>query len=127
MSALSPERLDEIRGCLSGDSELPTDAALAPMATQLLDEVDHLRAELATAETAWQEWRESSRAGHAHATDMASEVARLREGVAALIERPTWHRLMYGSPWDMVRTDDLRDLLNPTKGSAPAPLTEEEN
>ena len=50
------------------------------------------------------------------AHDLLAEVERLRAGIEALTEDPTWHRGMYGCPRDMVSTDRLLALLNPTEG-----------
>ena len=50
------------------------------------------------------------------AFDLLAEVERLRAGIEALTEDPTWHRGMYGCPRDMVSTDRLLALLNPTEG-----------
>ena len=47
--------------------------------------------------------------------DLLAELKRLRAGIETFIDNPTWHRGMYGSPFDMVRTDNLRALLNPTE------------
>lgn len=56
--------------------------------------------------------------------DLLAEVKRLREGIEMLVEHPTWHRGMYGCPRDMVSTDRLTDLLNPTEGEADERLPE---
>lgn len=46
------------------------------------------------------------------------EALRLRDDIEMFIEHPTWHRGMYGCPRDMVSTDRLIDLLNPTEGES---------
>lgn len=80
----------------------------------LLAEVDRLTAELATARAAWDEWKESSRAGHAHASDMADEVARLRKAISRLFANfERWHANL---PHDSLIRSDLAALLNPTEG-----------
>ena len=48
--------------------------------------------------------------------DLFDEVYRLRAGIETLTEDPTWHRGMYGCPRDMVSTDRLLALLDPTEG-----------
>lgn len=142
--SLSEERLDEIRersadamqayntgtvGTPPNIDGLTLSEALdyigesAEDVPDLLEHVDHLTAELATAHTAWDEWKTSSRAGHAHASDMADEVARLREGIEALALEAE-HAIDAKNPLSslgrvllMWQPDALRALLaTPTEG-----------
>lgn len=107
-------------------------AALVKHIDHLTAEVDHLTAELATARTAWDEWKASSRAGHAHASDMAAENARLRAGIEEQVRRwetarDLWEGSRYaGAEWSICNTGALEAarLLNPP--TAPERPTEDD-
>ena len=79
-------------------------------------EVDRLTTELATAHTAWDEWKASSRAGHAHASDMAAEVVRLRAGIEDIRDE-AWEPWL-NRDWQHLNTvrNDCNALLDPTGG-----------
>lgn len=97
---MTPERLRQLAERYDDEMIRPEHVA------ELLVAVDHLTVELAAARAAWEEWKASSRAGHAHASDMAAEVARLRAGIARVMVTCT----------DRYAADALLDLLNPTEG-----------
>ena len=48
--------------------------------------------------------------------ELRAKFDRLRAGIEALAGDPTWHRGMYGCPRDMVSTDRLIALIQPTEG-----------
>ena len=100
MAGMTPERLADIeaRHATGLGRERPGDVAA------LLREVKRLQHAWSMAEPMLTE-RDA----------LAAEVRRLRAGIERCIEHPTWHRGMYGSPFDMVRTDNLHALLNPTE------------
>lgn len=115
--AMSAERLDEIRAKLRDEQTFDWDYPFDDAADDLLTEVDRLTVELAAARAAWEEWKASSRAGHAHASDMAAENVRLRKGIEALVDDPAAHETYEGGAHACVDADDLNALLNsPTEG-----------
>lgn len=136
MSGMTPERLAMIEGRIAWATEGPW----APWLDQ--DGQPHMHGLLMVGNAdavipegeAWVEGVDVNPVAHtytpedrqfiAHARtdmpDLLAEVKRLRAGIEAFIDNPTWHRGMYGSPFDMVRTDDLRALLNPTEQAGSA-------
>ena len=98
MTDMTPERLAEIRVDLSH----PWKHGAFPLARDLLIEVDRMR--------------RLHQGQSDHIVALRAEVDRLRNGIETLTEDPTWHRGMYGCPRDMVSTDRLLALLDPTEG-----------